>query len=187
MMICTVAEHELNMSDHMPIHVMLQCSPFVQKEHCVTNNQVNWQKAAKDGSLMANEAEVYALKTPLLEYILERRSGQSLNDRVLRLSISESEGVAKLVKTEVSRADHRKLIDSVENGSSTSLPRSERWLLGQRYGTKLKTGAQEQSMMQEASFVFCAHQCLQIGSTQHVQNWKSSIALCFYPSFVCLY
>ena len=51
MMTCTVEGHELNMSDHLPIHVVLQSSPFVQKEHCITNSQVNWHKAAKDGSL----------------------------------------------------------------------------------------------------------------------------------------
>ena len=51
---------------------------------------------------MAYEAVVYALLTPLLEHFLEGRSGRSLTDRVIRLSISESEGLAKLIKTDLS-------------------------------------------------------------------------------------
>ena len=56
-----------------------------------------------------------------LERVLkvEGRDGLGLTDRVLALSIAE-EGVRKLVKSEVAKADHQKLLDEMRGGSSSS-------------------------------------------------------------------
>ena len=52
---------------------------------------------------------------------MEGSEGCSLTDRVFRLSTTETEGVIRLIKTDVARADFQRLMDSVENGSSTSM------------------------------------------------------------------
>ena len=52
---------------------------------------------------------------------MEGNEGCSLTDRVFRLSTTETEGVIRLIKSQVARADFQRLNDDVENGSSTSM------------------------------------------------------------------
>ena len=62
---CTVEEDELNTSDHLPIHVLLQFSPLVQENRCESKSQVNWCKAKLDGPIGAYESEVSAFLSQL--------------------------------------------------------------------------------------------------------------------------
>ena len=52
---------------------------------------------------------------------IEKKEGMSLTEKVIRMSISDAEEVIKMVKAEVTRADHQRLIDSVESESSVAL------------------------------------------------------------------
>ena len=49
---------------------------------------------------------------------IENKEGMSLTEKVIRMSISNVEEVVRMVKAEVTRADHQRLIDSVESESS---------------------------------------------------------------------
>ena len=51
---------------------------------------------------------------------IENEEGTSFTEKVIRMSISDAE-VVRMVKAEVTRADHQRLIDSVESESSVAL------------------------------------------------------------------
>ena len=60
---------------------------------------------------------------PFLEglFHIQIQEGMSLTEKVMRMSISDAEEVVRMVKAEVTSADHQRLTDSVESESSAAL------------------------------------------------------------------
>ena len=72
----------------------------------------------------------------------------SLTEKMIRMSISDAKEVVRMVKAEVTRANHQRLIDSIESESSVALLVHIRH--GHESGTKLLTGDLEQWKISKA-------------------------------------
>ena len=61
-----ITKHPLNLSDHLPIQIVLYCSPDHLLPYTRSTPKLNWRKAVKDGSVLILQSFISSFISPLL-------------------------------------------------------------------------------------------------------------------------
>lgn len=61
-----LSKHPLNLSDHLPIQTVLNCSPDFLLSNAQSTPKLNWSKAVKDGSVLLYQSSICSCITPIL-------------------------------------------------------------------------------------------------------------------------
>ena len=100
------------------------------------------------------------------------RIGTSLTEKVMKVSISDAEEVVGMVKAEVTRADHQRLINSAESENSVA------FLVHIREVTMWWGQALDWGPRQLKAYSGCyVLRCLLTGNVHHVQNTSLQTSL----------